>query len=426
MDTSAIGLIASSCVILFLIFVLGVIVSYNCFRRLESRKTSLPRSRVQEVSEWARNVQSSTSTFDQHLDPPFRAMNGYRPKILGRAENEYVFHETSDTYDVRKGKHHRGRHHKTDDEVHKTVRNGKAISVINVKGETNRVVSGTIMPREMNGDRDSNRSSGQFVHGQIVHEDTGRVGDVTGVAPTVHVIKQKVKVGEDGRLVISSTEQGESAHAQRVYGHIETPEVVRGHHVGHGYDGDYETVDVVQGKTDGPQLVYGHHSRQQSGPTHQGPTHQGPTHHAGPSHQGPSHHDPTHHTEPTHHKEPSHHINSSYHTLEGAVPEIVVSPSTSHPPQHEHWNSDDSDDGSDAGRHRLGSFSGDKENYKVIKKHSTPKIPDWVIKSVTAQAEERDVDSDIRETALNLEHRLSTTEHRESVSEIQRRLTSSP
>ncbi|KAH9513068.1 hypothetical protein Btru_035743 [Bulinus truncatus] len=431
LEREVIGLIASSSVLIVLLAFALIVFALMCYRRLEKTKLSrLPKYGPSDVSAWASEVTTIPAT---DLDAEVGASNrihGYRPKVL-------VYHKERSYRRQR----HRPRKHSQDND-HQTIEGNRVVSVINVGGHSqsspaheisgnSRVVSGHIVTR----------SNGQYVYGHlsraqeeeealgmghVIHESDGRVVhgymvDENVDVTTGHSLTRDVQMTSIGNSYVSRASP-RPAVAQDVF---VRPEAARGHVIKQNVTVDQDGRLVVSGSRqieldesggfqvshlDGPQIVHGHYSSAVEDKV---------TSHLVQSVQGT----PVVATgQPYRSAAQSTTLTSL--ALEGmtatgvsvTVPEIVVSHCEDNDQADNSDHNHNSDDDEEYDRKR-------RENYKVIKKHSAYKIPEWIIKKVTEQ--DPNLDPETKDTVTQLEQRLSTgQEHRESISEIERRLSS--
>ncbi|KAK0058925.1 hypothetical protein Bpfe_011535 [Biomphalaria pfeifferi] len=414
LEREAVGLIATSCVLIFLLLVACILASYVCYRRLENNKlTKLPRYGPGDVSAWASGVSRSTVT---DVDADFNYSNrihAYQPKILIYPKESYQWER----------KYKRRRSSKYQDSITQIVQDGRTVSVINISNNgqdtTIRKSSGN---DELVAGHKMTKPSGQYVYGHasthkrepspehVIHETDGKV-------VRCYVIEEDVDVAtghhNDRDLQVSVEDNKFLYRVPPVtQGFVDHPEIVRSHTIkqqvtlGEGGKlviADSQEVDLnessnfVVSSQKGSQDIYGLYSTGQddrSSRVHA--VHSSPLTDAGhPSRFSAHGQSPT---------------STSLHRVNAAVPQIIIC----HSSETQASGSDQSDD-EEYDRKR-------KENYKVIKKHSAHKIPDMIIKKVIES--DTHLDPETKDTMTQLEQRIgSGHDHRESISEIQRRLS---
>ncbi|CAL1528669.1 unnamed protein product [Lymnaea stagnalis] len=409
MDNTTVALIASCCILLAFIIGASLVLAYKCFRHLEARKLQRLSSRVQrDVAIWAMSASNEYSMYGAGADHP-NYLTDYRPKIYGAPGGYYIPEESYRESDPKKrGDQRTHRHDRHRNHVTSSTQRGHAVSVINVRDQTpgeddaeivssNHVVSGHIytLPTDVNG---------EVVYGRPPRRISEDDLQVTMLQKTNNVVQGYIV--EDGagaacgRGLASSTmvqhHERDTDSRQRgevVHGQVMRPELVRGHvikkHVEVGEDGkfvvsssrqldiyDQNIPDNVAPSSGGPQIVYGHYS-----------THRGADDHRSFSVTESQKHD-VHSTVPAARNITTDHWpNSTAMALEGiaaagvsvSVPHIIVTETLDQADARSVTGSDVSDDnvGVKQKKESVSEFVNYKDNYKVIKKHSVHKIPDW-------------------------------------------------
>lgn len=458
MDTPTVALIASCCVLIVFLVGASLVLAYKCFRHLESRKPQrLPTGLERDVAMWAMSASNDVSTYEAGAEHP-HYLADYRPKIYGGPEMYYIpdqsYRESSHKKRDKDKKH---RNHVTSSPMR-----GNSVSVINVGGQnqgrdegeiisSNHVISGQIytLPNDSyrdvmsgHGDRRASRdrweearlqekksSKGQghiehraadtvaghglvsstMFNGQARDADPGRHGEVVhgqvvrSELVRGHVIKQHVEVGEGGQFVVSSSRKMD-VYDDNSPGHTtspDEPEIVYGH-LSHHQDGDDGLLSHHQAGEDG------HYSRLHGG-----------GHNQSFNVIKSQRHD-VHSSVPVQNISTDHWPNSTAMALESiaaagvsvSVPKIIVTDTLDHADARSVSGSDVSEDNVAVNQKKdsVSEFVNYKDNYKVIKKHSVHKIPDWVIKTISEKGPDADSDTETRETVFQLEHRLSTSQ----------------